>query len=241
MVRREGVARATHGMSSEGGVAGAADRVCVTFWDGSSHQITARPHETVASLKHRLAGRTGVPASSLQMSSGESEQQLLTDATTVASCPSATLTAWTTVRAPVLVSVCLCSPWPPHCAPFAQRHSRRRSEEALVRAQHSAALHSAPVLMHAAKASTAALVTRLRDVDIWTWAKLAVWFVVFRTACRGDLGVPFLVATATYLFWRFGFSERGEGEESAYTVFNGMRALPGQLRAEELQRQMHGM
>lgn len=44
--------------------------------------------------------------------------------------------------------------------------------------------------------------------------------------------------TATFLVYRFGFSDRAAGEESAYTVFNGLRALPGQLRAEDIQRDM---
>ena len=50
---------------------------------------------------------------------------------------------------------------------------------------------------------------------------------------------PWLVATATYLVYLFGFSEREAGQESAYTVFNdNMRALPGQLRAEDVQRDL---
>lgn len=65
-------------------------------------------------------------------------------------------------------------------------------------------------------------------------AKLAVWAALFYFAhWRVELGGPFLVASACWAVWQVGFSERSEGEESAYTVFNGGRALPGQLRQEE--------
>ena len=38
--------------------------------------------------------------------------------------------------------------------------------------------------------------------------------------------------------WTYGLGERGAGEESAYTVFNNFRALPGQMGADEIQRQV---
>lgn len=73
-------------------------------------------------------------------------------------------------------------------------------------------------------------------------AKLATWTALFYAAhWRLELGGPFLVASAGWAVWQVGFSERGDGEASAYTVFNGGRALPGQLQGEDLQAQMVGM
>ena len=58
-------------------------------------------------------------------------------------------------------------------------------------------------------------------------------------ASRIGLLGPFLILLSTYLVYVYGFSERDREQESAYTVFNhGHRALPGQLRAEEIERQM---
>lgn len=73
-------------------------------------------------------------------------------------------------------------------------------------------------------------------------AKIATWMTLFYAAhWRLELGGPFLVASACWGVWQVGFSERRAGEESAYTVFNDGRALPGQMRGEDLQAQMVGM
>ena len=74
-------------------------------------------------------------------------------------------------------------------------------------------------------------------------AKVAAWTLGFYFAhWKVDLGGPYLVVSACWLVWSVGFSDRTEGEVSAYTVFNeGLQALPGQLRGEDLQRDLVGM
>ena len=77
----------------------------------------------------------------------------------------------------------------------------------------------------------------MRTIKPLVWAKFAAWLIVARCTSTVELLGPFLIASATYFVYCFGFRERGEAEESAYTVFNrNFRALPGQLRAEELER-----
>lgn len=83
-----------------------------------------------------------------------------------------------------------------------------------------------------------AAVPVFKAVPIGTWVRLVVWLSLSIGASYGELLGPWLIATATYLVYQYGFDERAAGQESAYTVFNGLRALPGQLRAEDIQRDM---
>ena len=51
-------------------------------------------------------------------------------------------------------------------------------------------------------------------------------------------GAPFFIASLMYLMYA-NLGERAAGEASAYTVFNeGMHALPGQLRQEDMEREL---
>lgn len=82
----------------------------------------------------------------------------------------------------------------------------------------------------------------MRAVPLGTWLRTAIWLSLFYGACRVELGGPFLVASLLWLTWLVGFSDGGGDGVSAYTVFNrDFAALPGQLMAEELQRNVVGM
>ncbi|KAK9800331.1 hypothetical protein WJX73_004053 [Symbiochloris irregularis] len=52
-----------------------------------------------------------------------------------------------------------------------------------------------------------------------------------------ELGPPFVLLTITCLIF-FNLGTRTAGEASAYSVFNNGRRLPGQLTADELDRQL---
>ena len=98
----------------------------------------------------------------------------------------------------------------------------------------------APMLLRDVPRLIVAAIPVVRDaakqVPLGTWA---LWLMLSITASYAELLGPWLISTATYLVWRYGFSDREAGEESAYTIFNrGLRALPGQLRAEDVQRDM---
>ena len=112
-----------------------------------------------------------------------------------------------------------------------------------MRARADSTARSAPILLRDVPRLIIAAIPVVRDaanqVPLGSWLRLALWLMLSITASYAELLGPWLIATATYLVWRFGFSDREEGEESAYTVFNrGLRALPGQLRAEDVQRDM---
>ena len=87
--------------------------------------------------------------------------------------------------------------------------------------------------------STAKLawVVRLR------WVAIAAQVVVIAPALEFQLLEPkmlplFLFVSGLVAIFGFGLGERRLGEESAYTVFNNFRALPGQMGADEIQRQV---
>ncbi len=125
---------------------------------------------------------------------------------------------------------------------WSPRYTRRRSDEALelasARRRRAAAADPDGALRrlgrHAALARDAALRIPLR----W-WAVAAAWAGVGAAAVRAEMLPLFLFVSGLVAIFGFGLGERRLGEESAYTVFNdGYRALPGQLRAEDLERDL---
>ena len=69
------------------------------------------------------------------------------------------------------------------------------------------------------------------------WVLLTLWLITSHMLSRYDLGPVFILGTLFFLM----FSNLGTrtGEYSAYSIFNrGVRRLPGQLTAEDLNRQM---
>jgi len=91
----------------------------------------------------------------------------------------------------------------------------------------------------AARAHAPAVRAAVAAVERGTWARAALWLGLLVAAREVGLAMPFLIAAAIYsIFANLGVADGGE---SAYTVFNNMRALPGQIRAEDVQAQMmHG-
>ena len=72
------------------------------------------------------------------------------------------------------------------------------------------------------------------------WLLFLVWCGCSRAASRIDLGPPFvLLSLLTFMLVNLGSAKRGNGELSAYSLYNpGRRALPGAMSGEEAGRQM---
>eukprot|EP00322_Chrysochromulina_rotalis_P016621 CAMPEP_0115866610 /NCGR_PEP_ID=MMETSP0287-20121206/20338_1 /TAXON_ID=412157 /ORGANISM="Chrysochromulina rotalis, Strain UIO044" /LENGTH=204 /DNA_ID=CAMNT_0003321183 /DNA_START=8 /DNA_END=622 /DNA_ORIENTATION=- len=184
----------------------------IVLFDGSEHLVHARPIETVGMLQQRLETVIGLHRPTLCC-----EGVLLSNHTTaIANLPSRRLTVW------------------------GARHARLQLEKDQLeeRTRHPKVL-SLSDLPRLLVRATPVVVAAGRTIPASAWISLAVWLAASIAASRVELLGPWLVMSATYLVYRFGFDEREAGTESAYTVFNNnMRALPGQLRAEDIQRDM---
>lgn len=187
-----------------------------------NREISLRNAETIGSLRRRLAAIANVPPLQLKMAANG---VLLSDSAKAAAHPG--ITVWSSPR----------------------YSSQRSSSSAAFSSQGRAwdvhtvvtAARRALAVAKRTLSSTAAAGSALRSMPLSLWAKLALWLAVCVPAWRGGLGGPFLIVSALAFVYAFGFSDRQAGEESAYTVFNGGRALPGQMGAEDIQRQMVGM
>jgi hypothetical protein len=194
--------------------------VDVTFFDGTCHFFPAcGDGHTVGHLRRKLQQRTGHDSSRLA----------------TLSCDGAVLRD--SVRLAELPAHRKLSAWYP-------RYSQSRSES---RALAQAKLLSSRVgrghLAAKVKAAIAEFVSGWlrQSTSLRAWAKLGLWVAISAAFKRGDFLGPWLVASLVGFISAYGFSERRSDEESAYTVFNGGRALPGQLRAEDLQRNVVGI
>eukprot|EP00322_Chrysochromulina_rotalis_P011993 CAMPEP_0115890674 /NCGR_PEP_ID=MMETSP0287-20121206/33471_1 /TAXON_ID=412157 /ORGANISM="Chrysochromulina rotalis, Strain UIO044" /LENGTH=230 /DNA_ID=CAMNT_0003347449 /DNA_START=8 /DNA_END=701 /DNA_ORIENTATION=+ len=210
----------------------------IVLFDGSEHLVHARPIETVGMLQQRLETVIGLHRPTLCC-----EGVLLSNHTTAIANrrESRRLTVWGAVRDAQLslsgrimrtqrASPCFAS----------QRHARLQLEKDQLeeRTRHPKVL-SLSDLPRLLVRATPVVVAAGRTIPASAWISLAVWLAASIAASRVELLGPWLVMSATYLVYRFGFDEREAGTESAYTVFNNnMRALPGQLRAEDIQRDM---
>ncbi|KAL1524743.1 hypothetical protein AB1Y20_019626 [Prymnesium parvum] len=120
-----------------------------------------------------------------------------------------------------------CLPRDVPLAAFSRRYSLPRSEAAaeaaLARAQ---AARAAPPMRSV-----------LRGVSWRTWAWIALWVIAGRGFKFAGFGAPFFIASLIGLIL-LNLGTRREGEASAYTVFNEGNALPGQLRQEDLEREL---
>lgn len=83
-----------------------------------------------------------------------------------------------------------------------------------------------------------ALLALLLHVGPRIWLGLLAWMAGARLAAAYDLG-PVYVVTTIFLGIFLNLGQRREGEWSAYSIFNaGMRRLPGQMTAEDLDGQL---
>ncbi|PRW58332.1 ubiquitin family [Chlorella sorokiniana] len=83
-----------------------------------------------------------------------------------------------------------------------------------------------------------AVLALLLSVSLRAWLALAAWMAGARLAARWDLGPLYIIATILLLML-LNLGQRREGQWSAYSLFNpGMRRLPGQMTAEDLDRQV---
>eukprot|EP00873_Tetraselmis_striata_P038215 jgi/Tetstr1/458479/TSEL_004333.t1 len=75
----------------------------------------------------------------------------------------------------------------------------------------------------------------LASIRWQAWAKLAMWAAAFIASCRIGYAIPFMLISAIGAML-VNLGKRGEGEASAYSIFNGFQELPGQLNAGHYER-----
>lgn len=183
---------------------------------GATQAFSARQHDSIGALKQRIASQLGLFAAGTELCC---DGRLLADRERVGDLPSHKLTAW--------------------CRRYSRRSRGDFASSTLLQARRS--FIDFPLDRKRAVTMARAAAAALLRVSLWTWVRAAVWLALWTGASRVDLHGPFFIATAVAAVGAYGFSERCEGEESAYTIFNGGRALPGQMNAEDLQRDLVGM
>ena len=210
------VAAAAAAASASSAPAAEDDKIDLTiaFFDGQSATLRLSRSSTIATVKRRLAA----PPTTTLCCNGA----ILTEKMTIAELPAhATLSAW--------------SP----------RYSRHRSENgaAMAEARRDAGRAKREAQMRQLLQLRDIALDYARGVSWQTWAAAAVFLLLLRWSAQVELALPFLFVTTLLWFWKYGFQDRKPGEESPFTVFNyGMRALPGQMNAQELERNLlHGM
>ena len=84
------------------------------------------------------------------------------------------------------------------------------------------------------------LVNLIFWVKPYVWASILAWCVMARLTSSLQMGPVFVLGSIVAVIY-FNLGQRRAGEASAYSIFNGFRALPGQLQADEIDRQVrHG-
>ncbi|KAL3894293.1 MAG: hypothetical protein SGPRY_013846 [Prymnesium sp.] len=77
----------------------------------------------------------------------------------------------------------------------------------------------------------------VRAIPPRRWAFLGGWLVLGKIFKYLGFGAPFVIGSLICLIF-MNLGTRGQGESSAYTVFNDGRALPGQLQQEDFEREI---
>lgn len=205
----------------EAGASAATARIMqVIYCDGTTLSLELDDHATVGSLRRRLAVAPAARPSLCCAGASLSDSQRLRD------LPSMRVHAW---------------------LPRFTRH-RSDDEHALALARRRAAEERASV---PGRCRTAAIsgwrllavaspivLRTLRRTQARTYAYAVAYLAVAYFARRTGLESLFFFGTALLCIYH-GLGERKPGEASAYTVFNeGFRALPGQLRGEDLERDL---
>lgn len=70
-----------------------------------------------------------------------------------------------------------------------------------------------------------------------TWLFILLWLAGARISTWLSLGPIYIIGTICALVY-FNLGQRQTGEASAYSIFNNFRNLPGQLTADQLDRQV---
>ena len=184
--------------------------------------VSLNTDDSLLVLKQCLCAATGLPAATLKLCCAG--KVLLDDKQQIGSLPSTRLTAWgprfTKLRSDLAFE-----------AAESQRQMVEEKRRALARPwwqRWRAAVHLHWPAVRAA----------LQTVSLRAWLKFAVWFVLMLVCRHYRLGQPFVITTLIVLMLS-NLGEKKAGDVSAYTVFNtDMEALPGQLRMEDLEREM---
>ena len=188
--------------------------VTVELFDGARHRVSLPASATIGSLRRRLPAT--ISASVLC-----SQGVVLADHAAIAELPlPRVLSAW------------------------ASRYSKQRSQELadIAAARLDAGRAKREQRQQQLRALSVAMLEFLSHLSWQTWASLAAFGVLLKLAASIELVMPYLFVCTLVFLSKYGFTERRADEESPYTVFNhGYRALPGQMNAQDLQRNLHGM
>ena len=184
--------------------------------------VTLDTGDSLLVLKKRLCAATGLPATTLKLCCAG--KVLLDDDQRIGSLPSTRLTAWgprfTKLRSDKAFEAAEVQ------REVAEEQRRARARPWWQRWWTAARLHWPAVR------------AALQTVSLRTLLKLAVWFVLMLVCRHYRLGHPFIITSLIVLLLN-NLGDKKAGDVSAYTVFNAdMRALPGQLRMEDLEREM---
>jgi hypothetical protein len=201
--------------------------VCVDVLNGATTcptttTVTLDTGDSLLVLKQRLCTATGLPATTLKLCCAG--KVLLDDEQRIGSLPSTRLTAWgprfTKLRSDKAFE-----------AAEVQREVVEEQRRALARPWWQRWRTAARLHWPAVRAA-------LQTVRLRTWLKFAVWFLLMLVCRHYRLGHPFVITSLIVLLLS-NLGDKKAGDVSAYTVFNtDMAALPGQLRMEDLEREM---
>ena len=201
--------------------------------NGLMHTLRLRPTERVGTLRARLATAVGMPSNAPPLELVCNGLRCTDDAAHLATLPGRALTAWAP-RYSRHISDAAGAQAAVRAAERSHYEAHKLKIEA--RAFCISALQQAGALASAARRQTPMVSRQLARVERRTWGRLALWIGLTMISRELGLAMPFLIAAAIYAI--FNNLGSNNGGESAYTVFNGMRALPGQVRAEDIQRDM---
>lgn len=182
----------------------------VRLFDGTSHSFDVRAGERVLSLRGRAAARTGIGANVLSLCCCGA---VLSDDALLSSLPSSTVTAW------------------------APRYSEGRAParaQPRAGAERRASAQTLRSMLQLLREHGPGVV---RSVPRGVWLRGAVWFALMLAARSWHFGMPFIIASLCWLMLT-NLGTRRAGDASAYTIFNHGVALPGQLDAEDFDREL---
>ena len=187
---------------------------------GSELTLHTRENERVGELRRKILQQLGGGSGQMELRLCCDGVVLSDDSMLISALNSGRLTAW------------------------CPRHTRHRSDEqeGVARARAIAARLGREETLRKIQQYASLCIGMVRQHATYLRVAKLVGFLLLTKLLPIDLIGPFWAVCACWLIWSVGFSERADDEQSAYTVFNqGMQALPGQIRAEDLQRDMVGM
>lgn len=206
---------------------------CMCQCDGRLHVLQLRLSDRVGTLRARLAAVVGLPAEAPPLQLVCNGTHCVDDGAQLSALPCRAFTAWV-------------PRYSRHVSDAAKVHAAKRAADKRyyeenklqveARALIADARHRLSAALSAVRRHAPLVRSALGRVERRTWGTLALWGGLTLFARELGFAMPFLILAAIYgIFSNLGSNQGGA---SAYTVFNGMQALPGQLHADDVQRDM---